>query len=211
MNCRCLSLIADRVENALAILQSAGLGGDLKLGIGSNLTLDATVNPDFGQVEADPAVVNLTAFETFFPERRPFFLERSQLLRGGHRKNDGVAAHAVQRHLALGGDVAAGALQQLLLLAAGLGQQVGVHALALRAALGEGLLHPFELPVQRRVDADDRREIRVEDHHVGLHVPAHRVAAPLHEVEHHGVAGQPVVLVQVVEVGVRPRDFKAHH
>ena len=54
-------------------------GGDLKLGITPNVTLDATVNPDFGQVEADPAVVNLTAFETFFSERRPFFVEGTGL------------------------------------------------------------------------------------------------------------------------------------
>ncbi len=60
----------------------ARAGADLKVGLGPNLTLDATVNPDFGQVEADPAVVNLTAFETFFPERRPFFTEGSQLLQG---------------------------------------------------------------------------------------------------------------------------------
>ena len=52
---------------------SAGL--DLKYRVTSNLTLDATLNPDFGQVEVDPAVVNLTAFETFFPEKRPFFIE----------------------------------------------------------------------------------------------------------------------------------------
>ena len=52
---------------------SAGL--DAKVGLGSNFTLDATVNPDFGQVEADPSVINLTAFETFFEEKRPFFLE----------------------------------------------------------------------------------------------------------------------------------------
>ena len=51
------------------------VGGDLNLGITSNLTLTATINPDFGQVEADPAVVNLSAFETFFSERRPFFSE----------------------------------------------------------------------------------------------------------------------------------------
>ncbi|HEU4632310.1 MAG TPA: DUF5916 domain-containing protein [Gemmatimonadaceae bacterium] len=55
--------------------QHTTAGADLKLGLGSNLTLDATVNPDFGQVEADPAVLNLTAFETRFEERRPFFLE----------------------------------------------------------------------------------------------------------------------------------------
>ena len=52
---------------------SAGL--DLKYGLSSSLTLDATFNPDFGQVEVDPAVVNLTAFETFYEERRPFFTE----------------------------------------------------------------------------------------------------------------------------------------
>lgn len=61
---------------------AARAGGDLKMGLGPNITLDATVNPDFGQVEADPAVVNLSAFEVFFDERRPFFTEGSQLLRG---------------------------------------------------------------------------------------------------------------------------------
>ncbi len=56
-------------------------GADVKYGLTSNITLDATVNPDFGQVEADPAVVNLTAFETFFEERRPFFVEGGGLFR----------------------------------------------------------------------------------------------------------------------------------
>src|SRR5881628_346796 len=56
-------------------------GGDLKYGITPNLTLDATVNPDFGQVEADPAVLNLTAFETFFQERRPFFVAGTGVFR----------------------------------------------------------------------------------------------------------------------------------
>ncbi len=61
----------------------AGRGGlDAKVGVGSSLTLDLTVNPDFGQVEADPAEVNLSAFETFFDERRPFFTEGNELLRG---------------------------------------------------------------------------------------------------------------------------------
>src|SRR5882672_9453870 len=59
------------------------LGADLKYGLTSNLTLNATVNPDFGQVEVDPAVVNLSAFETFFPERRPFFIEGADLFRFG--------------------------------------------------------------------------------------------------------------------------------
>ncbi len=58
----------------------AGAGLDLKYGVASNLTLDATVNPDFGQVEVDPAVVNLSASETFFEEKRPFFTEGSQIL-----------------------------------------------------------------------------------------------------------------------------------
>ena len=60
----------------------ARAGADVKMGLGPNITLDATVNPDFGQVEADPAVVNLSAFEVFFDERRPFFTEGSRLLRG---------------------------------------------------------------------------------------------------------------------------------
>ncbi|HEX8242515.1 MAG TPA: DUF5916 domain-containing protein, partial [Longimicrobium sp.] len=55
------------------------VGGDVKYQLSSTLTLDATINPDFGQVEVDPAVVNLSAFETFFSEKRPFFVEGSGL------------------------------------------------------------------------------------------------------------------------------------
>jgi len=62
---------------------SADGGLDLKYGLTSDLTLTATVNPDFGQVEADPSVVNLTAFETFFEERRPFFVEGSSIFAFG--------------------------------------------------------------------------------------------------------------------------------
>jgi len=58
-------------------------GLDLKYRVTSNLTLDATINPDFGQVELDPAVVNLTAFETFYGEKRPFFVEGSEIFRFG--------------------------------------------------------------------------------------------------------------------------------
>ena len=54
-------------------------GIDGKIGLSNNLTLDFTINPDFGQVEADPSEVNLTAFETFFSERRPFFIEGSDI------------------------------------------------------------------------------------------------------------------------------------
>ena len=57
-----------------------GAGFDGKIGLSSNFTLDISVNPDFGQVEADPAVVNLTAYETFFPEKRPFFMEGRNIL-----------------------------------------------------------------------------------------------------------------------------------
>jgi len=59
-------------------LGNAGL--DLKYGLSSNFTIDATVNPDFGQVEADPNVLNLTTFETFYPEKRPFFIEGTQII-----------------------------------------------------------------------------------------------------------------------------------
>jgi hypothetical protein len=54
-------------------------GLDLRYRVTSNLTLNATLNPDFGQVEVDPAVLNLSAFETFFPEKRPFFVEGAQI------------------------------------------------------------------------------------------------------------------------------------
>jgi Domain of unknown function (DUF5916) len=62
-----------------AVNMQENVGGDLKMGLGSNLTLDATFFPDFGQVEVDPAVINLTDTETFYPERRPFFTEGSSL------------------------------------------------------------------------------------------------------------------------------------
>ncbi len=48
-------------------------GADLRYGLGSNFVMDLAVNPDFGQVQADPRVINLSAFESFFPEQRPFF------------------------------------------------------------------------------------------------------------------------------------------
>ncbi len=67
-----------------------GLGTDLKYGIGSNLTLNATINPDFGQVEIDPAVINLSDVETFYNEKRPFFVEGSNIFEfgyGGSRSN----------------------------------------------------------------------------------------------------------------------------
>ena len=59
------------------------IGGDVKYRVASNLTLDATINPDFGQVEADPSVLNLTAYESFFDERRPFFVAGRGLFQFG--------------------------------------------------------------------------------------------------------------------------------
>jgi hypothetical protein len=57
----------------------AQAGADIRYGLGTAFTLDATVNPDFGQVEVDPAVINLSAFETFYAERRPFFVEDARI------------------------------------------------------------------------------------------------------------------------------------
>ncbi|MBI1967689.1 MAG: carbohydrate binding family 9 domain-containing protein [Gemmatimonadetes bacterium] len=62
---------------------TSGLGADARIGLGPNLTLNATVNPDFGQVEVDPAVVNLSDAETFFNEKRPFFVEGSSTFNFG--------------------------------------------------------------------------------------------------------------------------------
>lgn len=69
------------VNNRFAQKQSISVGGDVKYRIAPNLTLDATVNPDFGQVESDPAVLNLSAYESFFDERRPFFVAGRGLFR----------------------------------------------------------------------------------------------------------------------------------
>jgi hypothetical protein len=65
----------------LAKGNKAGLNGglDAKIGVTNNMTMDLTINPDFGQVEADPSQVNLTAYETFFSEKRPFFIEGNNI------------------------------------------------------------------------------------------------------------------------------------
>jgi len=59
------------------------IGGDAKIGLKSNLILDTTVNPDFGQVEVDPAVINLSAYESYFSEKRPFFIEGANIFEFG--------------------------------------------------------------------------------------------------------------------------------
>jgi hypothetical protein len=71
----------DPFHDHLTLEPNAGI--DLKLGIASDLTLDVALNPDFGQVEVDPAVVNLTDVETFYEEKRPFFIEGANVYRFG--------------------------------------------------------------------------------------------------------------------------------
>ena len=75
--------ITEASENA-----SAGFGLDGKVGITSDFTLDFTINPDFGQVEADPSVLNLTSYEVFYTEKRPFFLEGNSILEYGAGDSD---------------------------------------------------------------------------------------------------------------------------
>ena len=81
---------ADPFYRSNATFSSGGV--DVKYGVTRDLTLDLTLNPDSGQVEADPAQVNLTAFETFLPERRPFFVEGSSIFRFGIALGDGDGA-----------------------------------------------------------------------------------------------------------------------
>ena len=66
-------------KNGHSVMGNIGL--DAKIGLSSNFTADLTVNPDFGQVESDPSVMNLTAFETLYEEKRPFFLEGSNIFK----------------------------------------------------------------------------------------------------------------------------------
>lgn len=77
-------------DNSNPFYEKSDLGGsvgaDIKYGITSDLTLTATINPDFGQVEADPATINLTAFEIFFDEQRPFFLEGNEIFQFGNTR-----------------------------------------------------------------------------------------------------------------------------
>lgn len=70
-------------ESAVAI------GGDLRFRVTSDLTLNASINPDFGQVEVDPAVINLGVYETRFDEKRPFFIEGSEIFDFGRNTSGG--------------------------------------------------------------------------------------------------------------------------
>lgn len=77
--------LASRVDSPFIESSSHRLdaGVDMKYALSSTLTLTGTINPDFGQVEVDPAVLNLTQFETFFPEKRPFFTEGADVFEFG--------------------------------------------------------------------------------------------------------------------------------
>ncbi len=69
------------IDNRFQNKSRVSMGGDVKYRVAPNVTLDATINPDFGQVESDPSVLNLTAYESFFDERRPFFVAGQGLFR----------------------------------------------------------------------------------------------------------------------------------
>ncbi len=70
------------------------LGLDLKYGLGPAFTLSASINPDFGQVEADPSQITLGPYELYFPEKRPFFLEGTDLFRLPLGQNDNAVETA---------------------------------------------------------------------------------------------------------------------
>ncbi|MGE0706362.1 MAG: DUF5916 domain-containing protein, partial [Vicinamibacterales bacterium] len=105
------SAVNGNVDELNPLVESFNPGGniglDMKMGLGPGLTLQATVNPDFGQVEADPAEVNLTAIPTLFDEKRPFFTEDSQFLRGGNlfsSRRIGDRPQGVERDIPVSGD-----------------------------------------------------------------------------------------------------------
>jgi len=77
---------SDPFDQSAAARGSVGV--DVRYGLGSAFTLSASINPDFGQVEADPSQVNLSAHELFFPEKRPFFLEGSDIFQFGLGQGD---------------------------------------------------------------------------------------------------------------------------
>ncbi len=79
----------DPLNDSLSLRRAIGI--DAKYGLSSAFTLSATLNPDFGQVEADPSQVNLSAHELYFAERRPFFLEGTELFQMGVGSDDGTS------------------------------------------------------------------------------------------------------------------------
>lgn len=81
--------VSDNPFLAKGRLSSLNGGIDAKIGVTNNMTMDLTINPDFGQVEADPSEVNLSAYETFFNEKRPFFIEGSNIMNFSIGTGDG--------------------------------------------------------------------------------------------------------------------------
>jgi hypothetical protein len=81
--------VKDNPFQANGKLSKLNGGIDAKIGVTNNMTMDLTINPDFGQVEADPSVVNLSAYETFFTEKRPFFIEGNNITNFGLGIGDG--------------------------------------------------------------------------------------------------------------------------
>jgi hypothetical protein len=77
----------DKTLRTGTVDRNGDVGLDFKWGVRAGLTLDATVNTDFAQVEADEQQINLTRFPLFFPEKRPFFLENAQLFQLGQAQN----------------------------------------------------------------------------------------------------------------------------
>ena len=86
----------DRTLRTNEVDRTGRLGIDVKWGVRADLTLDATVNTDFAQVEADEEQVNLTRFALVFPEKRPFFLENAQLFKSASRK--ARSSYSYSRH-----------------------------------------------------------------------------------------------------------------
>lgn len=70
------------------------VGMDIEYGLGTNSTFNMTINPDFGQVEADPSVLNLSAFETFYGEKRPFFVEGMSIFQNPTYSFEGSLFHS---------------------------------------------------------------------------------------------------------------------
>lgn len=135
-----------------AAAPGAALGLDAKYALTSGLTLTVTVNPDFGQVEADPAVVNLTAFETFFSERRPFFVEGSGTFNFGLDCNDGACAglfysRRIGRSPQGAGDVPSGA---------GIYADTPTQSTILGAAKLTGRVGKFSIGVMQAVTREER-------------------------------------------------------
>jgi hypothetical protein len=81
--------VSENPFQATGKLSKLNGGIDAKIGVTNNMTMDLTINPDFGQVEADPSVVNLSAYETFFTEKRPFFIEGNNITNFGLGIGDG--------------------------------------------------------------------------------------------------------------------------